>query len=112
MRVLAIGLNSQTTFRFNARIEPSQNGDFIVTDKPTPIASYAAGQIAIQTLLSVLINLYIGECEDHDLAKREITCAAEGMIDNASVPDLPAADQKEARDQAKFLVRALISVEV
>ena len=80
-----------------------------MTDKPPPIASYAAGQIAIQTLLSVLINLYIGECDDRDLAKREIIGAAEGMIDSASVPDLPAADQKVARDQAKFLVRALIS---
>jgi hypothetical protein len=75
-------------------------GDFMMADNPTPIASYAAGQIAIQTLLSVLINLYIGECEDRDLAKREITGAAEDMIDKASVPDLPAADQKEARDQA------------
>jgi hypothetical protein len=81
----------------------------MMADNPMPIASYAAGQIAIQTLLSVLINLYIGECEDHDLAKREITGAAEDMIDKASVPDLPAPDQKAARDQAKFLVRALIS---
>jgi hypothetical protein len=80
-----------------------------LTDKPTPLASMAAGQIAIQTLLSVLINLYIGECDDRDLAKKEITGAAEDMIDGASVPDLPAADQKAARDQAKALVRGLIT---
>jgi hypothetical protein len=79
-----------------------------MTDEPAPFASGAAGQIAIQTLLSVLINLYIGECEDRDLARREITRAAEDMIDKASIPDLPTADQKPARDQAKTLVRALI----
>jgi len=28
------------------------------------------------------------------------------MIDGASVPDLPAAEQKAAREQAKSLVRA------
>jgi hypothetical protein len=80
-----------------------------VTDKPSPIASYAAGQIAIQTLLSVLINLHIAGYDDHDKARAEITSAAEDIIAKAAVPDLPAADQKEARDQAKLLVRALIS---
>ena len=73
------------------------------------MASLAAGQIAIQTLLSLLINLYIGECEDHDTARSEIAGLAEDMIDEAAVPDLPAADQKAARNQAKSLVRALIS---
>jgi hypothetical protein len=31
------------------------------------------------------------------------------MINNAAIPDLPAADQKPAREQAKVVVRALIS---
>jgi hypothetical protein len=31
------------------------------------------------------------------------------MINNAEIPDLPAADQKTAREQAKVVVRALIS---
>ena len=78
-------------------------------DKPKPIASYAAGQIAIQTLLTVLINLHIGGYDDHDKARNEITNAAEDIITKAAIPDLPAADQKAARDQAKLLVRALIS---
>jgi hypothetical protein len=81
----------------------------MVNEKPSPIASYAAGQMAIQTLLGVLINLHIGGYPDHDKARREITDAAEGIIDEAQVPDLPAADQKAAREQAKFLVRTLIS---
>ncbi|SDT56639.1 hypothetical protein SAMN05444158_7093 [Bradyrhizobium canariense] len=69
----------------------------------------AAGQIATQTLLSLLINLYIGGCDDRDEAKRESTGAAENMLDTAAIPDVSAADQKAARDQAKVLVRALIS---
>jgi len=80
-----------------------------VTDEPAPFASAAAGQIAIQTLLSVLINLYIGECEDRDLAQREITRMAEDLIDKAAIPGLPSAQQKPARDQAKSLVRTLIA---
>jgi hypothetical protein len=80
-----------------------------MNDKPAPLASMAAGQIAIQTLLSVLINLYIGGCDDREEAKVEITKAAVDLITNAAIPDLPAADQKAARDQAKFLIRALIS---
>jgi hypothetical protein len=56
-----------------------------VTDEPAAFASAAAGQIAIQTLLSVLINLYIGECEDRDLAQREIMRMAEEMIDKAAI---------------------------
>jgi hypothetical protein len=79
-----------------------------VADEPAPFASAAAGQIAIQTLLSVLINLYIGECEDRDLAQREIMRMAEDMIDKAAIPGLPAAEQRPARDEAKTLVRALI----
>jgi hypothetical protein len=53
--------------------------------------------------------LYVGGTEDHDFAKREITGLAEDLIDNASIPDLPAADQKAAREQAKAVVRGLIS---
>jgi hypothetical protein len=79
-----------------------------VTEKPSPLASLAAGQIAIQTLLSVLINLYIGGCEDRDEAQQEIIGAAEDLITKAAIPDLPAADQKAAREQAKALVRGLI----
>jgi hypothetical protein len=77
-----------------------------VTEKPSEIASLAAGQIAIQTLLSLLVNLYIGESEDPDLARREITNVAEEMVDKAFVPDLTAADQRAVRDQAKRLDRA------
>jgi hypothetical protein len=80
-----------------------------VTDKPGPIASYAAGQIAIQTLLSVLINLHIAGYEDRDKAREEIINAAEEIIDKASIPDLPAAEQKQARDQAKFVLGVLIN---
>ena len=69
----------------------------------------AAGQIAIQTMLSLVINLYIAGCEDREGTRREITKTAEDMIDGAAIPDLPAADQKSARDQAKVVVRALIS---
>jgi hypothetical protein len=82
--------------------------EFIVMEKASEFASVAGGQIAIQTLLSLLVNLYIGECEDHDLARNEITKMAEDMVEKAFVPDLPVADQKAARDQAKKLVRALI----
>jgi len=81
----------------------------MMADNPSPIASYAAGQIAIQTLLSVLINLHIAGYDDRDKARDEITSAADDIITKAAVPDLPAADQKVARDQAKFVVRALIS---
>jgi hypothetical protein len=77
-----------------------------VTEKS---ASQAAGQIAVQTLLSLLINLYIGECEDPDQARTEITNMAEEMVDGAFVPHLPAADQRAARNQAKQLVRVLIT---
>jgi hypothetical protein len=80
-----------------------------VTEKPSPIASMAAGQIAIQTMLSMLINLYIAGCEDREGARGEITKTAEDIIDGAAIPDLPAADQKSAREQTTFLVRALIS---
>jgi hypothetical protein len=82
--------------------------EFIVTKESSEFASLAGGQIAIQTLLSLLVNLYIGECDDHDLARKEITAMAEEMVDKAFVPNLPVADQKAARDQAKTLVRALI----
>jgi hypothetical protein len=80
-----------------------------VTEKPSPIASMAGGQIAIQTMLSLLINLYIAGCEDREGARGEIIKTAEDMIDAATIPDLPAGDQKTAREQAKFVVRALIS---
>jgi hypothetical protein len=80
-----------------------------VTEKPSPLASMAAGQIAIQTMLSMLINLYIVGCEDREGARGEIIGTAEDMIDCAAIPDLPTSDQKSARDQAKFVVRALIS---
>jgi len=79
-----------------------------VTEKPSPLASLAAGQIAIQTLLSVLVNLYIGGAEDRDEARREITDAAEDIITRSEIADLPAADQEAARKQAKALVRGLI----
>jgi hypothetical protein len=68
----------------------------------------AAGQIAIQTLLSVLVNLYIGGAEDRDEARREITDAAEDHITRSAIPDLPASEQEVARKQAKTLVRGLI----
>jgi hypothetical protein len=80
-----------------------------VTEKPSPLASMAAGQIAIQTMLSMLINLYIAGCDDREGARGEIIKTAEDLIDGASIPDLPAADQTSAREQAKFVVRALIS---
>jgi hypothetical protein len=80
-----------------------------VTEKLSPLASMAAGQIAIQTMLSMLINLYIAGCEDREGARGEIIGTAEDMIDGAAIPDLPAGDQKSARDQARFVVRALIS---
>jgi hypothetical protein len=80
-----------------------------VTEKPSPIASIAAGQIAIQTMLSLLINVYIAGCDDRDGARSEIIKTAQDMIDAASIPDLPAGDQTSAREQAKFVVRALIS---
>ncbi|HEY0851246.1 MAG TPA: hypothetical protein VGD96_15105 [Bradyrhizobium sp.] len=53
-------------------------------------ANYIAGQIAMQTLMSLLVNLYIGECEDHDLARNEITNMADEMVDKAFIPDLPS----------------------
>jgi hypothetical protein len=80
-----------------------------MADDHTPVASYAAGQIAIQTLLTVLINLYIAECDDREQARAEIIGVAEEIITGASVPDLPAAEQKATREQAKSLVRDLIS---
>ncbi|MBR1124549.1 hypothetical protein JQ628_23700 [Bradyrhizobium lablabi] len=70
--------------------------------------SAEAGQIAIQTLLSLIVNLYIGECEDRDMARNEISNMAEEMVDKAFIPDLPAADSRVTRDQAKLLVRRLI----
>jgi hypothetical protein len=80
-----------------------------MTEQPAPFASQEAGQIAIQTMLSLLINLYIGECEDREQARAEIIKVAVEMVDAASVPGLPAAEQRDARHQAKALVRALIS---
>jgi hypothetical protein len=68
----------------------------------------AAGQIAIQTLLSVVVNLFIGGAEDPDEARREITEAAEDLITRSAIPDLPASEQEAARKQAKTLVRGLI----
>jgi hypothetical protein len=79
-----------------------------VTEKPSPLASMAAGQIAIQTLLSVLVNLFIGGAEDRDETRREIIDAAEDIIARSAIPDLPAGEQAEAREQAKTLVRGLI----
>jgi hypothetical protein len=89
-----------------AKLEPEIA---IVTDKPGPIASYAAGQIAIQTLLSVIINLHIARYEDPDKAREEIISTAEEIIDKAAIPDLPAGEQKQARDQAKFVLGVLIN---
>ena len=79
-----------------------------MTEKHAEFASMSAGQIAMQTLLSLLVNLYIGEREDHDLAQNEITNMAEEMVDKAFIPDLPGAYSRATRDQAKQLVRALI----
>jgi hypothetical protein len=80
-----------------------------MTEDPASLATVAGGQIAIQTMLSVLVNLYIGECPDIDLARREITKLAEEMVDKASVPDLPATSQTPARDRAKRMVRDWIA---
>jgi hypothetical protein len=44
-----------------------------MVDKPSQIASMAAGQIAVQTLLSLPINLYVGESDNHDQVRDEIT---------------------------------------
>lgn len=74
-----------------------------------PLVSVAGGQIAMQTMLSVLVNLYIGGCEDVDMARREILKLAEEMVDKASVPDLPAENQQPARDRAILIVRDLIT---
>ena len=79
-----------------------------MTEQSGEFASHAGGQIAIQTLPSLLVNLYIGDCEDPDLARKDMAEIAEEMVDKAFVPDLPVADQRAARDQAKKLVRALI----
>jgi hypothetical protein len=41
---------------------------------------YAAGQVAIQTLLSVLINLHIAEYDDREKVREEITKSAADII--------------------------------
>ncbi len=68
-----------------------------MTEKPSPLASMAAGQIAIQTMLSLLVNLHTAGCDDREGARDEIVKIAEDIIDGAAIPDLPAADQKTAR---------------
>jgi hypothetical protein len=60
-------------------------------------------------MLSVLLNLYLGGCDDIEMARREISKLAEEMVDTASVPALPSASQKPARDRAKRMVRDLIA---
>jgi hypothetical protein len=80
--------------------------EFIVAEKSGEFASLAAGQIAIQTLLSLVVNLYIGDAEDPEQARDLITDMAEEMVDSAFIPDLPPAESKAAR--AKELVRQLI----
>lgn len=59
-------------------------------------------------MLSLLVNLYIGEREDPDEARELVTGMAEEMVDRAFIPDLPAVESKATRDQAKQLVRRLI----
>jgi hypothetical protein len=63
----------------------------------------------VQTLLSVLINLHIAGYDDRDKAREEIISAAEEIVDKAAIPDLPVAEQKQARDQAKFVLGVLIN---
>jgi hypothetical protein len=48
----------------------------MMADTPT----CAAGQIAIQRLLFVLINLHIAEYDDREKAREEITKTAEDII--------------------------------
>ena len=74
----------------------------------TPIANAAAGHIAIQATLTVLIHTIIGLADDQDEGRREILEGISGLIDGSAIPDLPSADQKAARDMAKTLVKGWV----
>lgn len=78
---------------------------------PKPIASPLAGQIAIQAMLTTLTALYAGMFENPDDVKVRLTAAVRDMIDASAIPDLPADNQKQIRDEAKVLVGLIISGE-
>ena len=74
----------------------------------TPIANAAAGHIAIQATLTTLIQMIVGLTDDHDEARREILEGISDLLDGSAIPDLPAADQKAAREMAKTLVKGWV----
>ena len=77
----------------------------------SPIATKAAGDIATQTLLSLLINLFVGQYEESagPVIRKRLIGAAEEMIDGSTIPDLPVEEHHAAREQAKVMTRALLS---
>jgi hypothetical protein len=67
----------------------------------SPIANAAAGQIAI-------LQTIIGLSDDYDEMRHEILDGMGKLIDGSSIPDLPAADQKAAREMAKTLIKGWV----
>lgn len=70
----------------------------------SPIANAAGGQIAIQATLTMLIHMFAGLTPNPKKTQQDILDRMTKLIDNSAIPDLPAADQKAARDMAKKLI--------
>jgi hypothetical protein len=74
----------------------------------SPLANHAAGQIAVQVLLSTLMQMFLRSADDPDELRQEVLDAMNKMIDSSAIPNLPAAEQKDARAEAKTIVRHLV----
>jgi hypothetical protein len=79
---------------------------------PEPVgASRAAGDIAIQALLFVLIEMTANKFDDPNECRREIRKFAGQIADRSAVPVPPVsmAQDRVVRDEAKRLIEILTS---
>jgi hypothetical protein len=74
----------------------------------SPLANHAAGQIAVQVLLSTLMQMFLRSADDPKELREELLAAMNKMIDNSAIPALPTSEQKDARAEAKTIVRNLV----
>jgi hypothetical protein len=74
----------------------------------SPLANHAAGQIALQVMVSTMMQIFIRQADQPLEFRDEVLAAMNVMIDNSAIPALPATEQKDARAEAKTIVRYLV----
>lgn len=75
-------------------------------------ASRAAGDIALQALIFVLIEMVANSYEDSGEIREKMRTMAENLADQSTVPDMPPemkAQDRLVREKAKTLIGILTS---